>query len=110
MSATLPVCASSSIASPCYHPESSYPIDARIDEFVDSAVASCWQQGESLDATIDLVAILVRTAAPTGLAETDPEWEPRWRKYFEFYDHALMHGIRTYVERSNAPSLGAIQR
>ncbi|HWH52060.1 MAG TPA: hypothetical protein VN651_11005 [Gemmatimonadaceae bacterium] len=88
----------------CYQDTPSYPIDARIDAFVDSAVANYWEQGETLDDTIDLVAALVRTTAPVGLPETDPDWEVRWRTYFAFYDHAVMRGIRTYVEYSNAPT------
>lgn len=78
-----------------------YPIDARIDVLVDSTVMDCIGRTESLDDTVDVVAALVRTTAPTDLAETDPQWEERWRRYFAFYDHAVMHAIRVYVEYAN---------
>ena len=91
----------SSLTSLRHDGTNAYAIDAHIDSVVDSTVANCWAQGESLDDTIEVVAALVRTTAPTGFAESDPEWESRWRCYFAFYDHAVMHGIRSYVERAH---------
>jgi hypothetical protein len=84
------------------HPSSAteYDVDVGIDAFVDSAVESCRARGDSLDDTIDSVAALVRASAPNELAQSDPDWEARWRAYFVFYDHAVMHAIRVYVERA----------
>lgn len=78
-----------------------YPIDGRLDAFVDSAVDGCLARHDSLDDAIDTVAVRVRTAAPDDLEQSDPAWERRWRAYFAFYDHAIMHAIRAYVERES---------
>lgn len=90
---------SSPLTAPHDDRECAYPIDARLDRLVDSTVSDCIERGDSVDETADVVAALVRTTAPSGLVESDPEWETRWRSYFAFYDHAVMHAIRSYVER-----------
>ena len=83
----------------CKPAASRYPIDESLNVFVDRAVDACRARRESLDDTIDAVAALIRPTAPNELAQSDPEWEARWRSYFAFYDHAVMHAIRAYVER-----------
>lgn len=79
-------------------PGASYEIDTRLDEFVDTVVEASWAHHGSVDDTVAAVAELIRTTAPTDLAHTDLQWEPRWRAYFEYYDHALMRAIRSHIE------------
>jgi len=90
------------VAMSSYRPSAQgYRIDDELDAFLDSLVVTCREHRDSLDDTVEAVGSLVRTIAPSDLAASDPDWETRWRAYFAFYDHAIMHAIREYVEREN---------
>ncbi len=98
------------IESPQGKESARYPIDARLDEFVESIVAGCRERAETLDETTDTVAAFVRAIAPASAPDDDPDWESHWRSYFAFSDHALMHAIRAYVESAAATSPARLEQ